>query len=103
MKPPESNYQLTNSPNYQLFLGVLLDRLGSHFCAVDVALRIDGDAFGRARADEIRTAARFRIGDVPGDLAVLDAAPADAALPAVVILRDRFRFGVGDVQNVVPD
>src|SRR5207247_2794794 len=71
--------------------------------AVDVALRIDGDAFGRARAGEIRTASRFRIGDVPGDLAVLDAAPADAALPAVVILRDRFRFGVRDVQNVVLD
>src|SRR5437899_657336 len=96
-----STRQFTKSPIHQLFLRVLLDGLWTNFCAVNVAGCVDRDAFSRARAGEIRTAARFGIGDEAGDFAVLDAAPADPALPAVVVLRDRLRFRVGDVQNVV--
>ena len=35
------------------------------------------------------------------DQAVADAADADAALPAVVVLGNGFRFGIGDVDDVV--
>src|SRR6185295_9415593 len=87
----------------RLFLHVFVHGLRSDLRAVNVAGGVDRDAFRGAGAGEIGTAARFRIGDEPGDLAVLDAPPADAALPAVVILRDRFGFGVGDVKNVVLD
>src|SRR5467141_2076719 len=83
-----------------LFLCVLLDRPWPNFCAVNVAGRVDRDSFRRAGAGEIRSAACFGIGDEAGHLAVLDAAVPDAALPAGVVLRHRFRFRVGDVQTV---
>src|SRR5580765_7841325 len=89
-----------------LFLRVLLDRLRPDLRAVDIAVLVDGDTLGRARAAEGRgvlVGARFRIGDEPDDLAVLDRAPPQAALPAVVIARHRARFRVGDIQDVVLD
>src|SRR5262245_47044046 len=86
-------------------LHVFLDRLRSHLGAVDVPGAIDGDAFGCARAGEVvgRARPRLRIGDEALNLAVLDRSPADAAMPSVVILRDRLGLRVGDVQDVALD
>src|SRR2546427_12302202 len=69
--------------------------------AVHMALRVGGDAFGRARAAEIGTLARFGIGDEVLHGAVFRAADSQAAPPAIVVARDRLRFGIGDVNIVL--
>src|SRR5262249_3661805 len=73
---------------------------------VDISGRVDRDAFSGAGSGEVVSGARARlwIGDERDDfavLAVLDVADADAAMPAVVVLRDRLGLGVGDVDVVV--
>src|SRR5712691_5757772 len=93
--------RFTPSPHHHittLFLpGVLHHALRSDLGAVDVAVAIDGHAFGRARAGRFLDGVRNEVFDA----AVLRAADSDAALPAVVIARDRFRFRVRGVEVVV--
>src|SRR5262249_52063318 len=81
----------------RLLPDVLHHALGADLGAVDVAHGVRGDTFGRAGAGGVR----HWIGDERGDGAVADPADANAALPAIVILGDRFRFGIGDVDDVV--
>src|SRR5436309_8061386 len=76
---------------------VLLHCFRSDLGSVNVARRIDRDAFRRARARRLLV----RIGNEAEDLAVLQAAVTDPALPAVVIARHGLGFGVGDVEDVV--
>src|ERR1700733_4975645 len=80
-----------------LLLHILLDVLRAHFSAVDVALRVNGHAFGRARPSDLLG----RIRDEGYYLAVLQTAHPDAALPAVVIPGDRLRFRIRYVDVVV--
>src|SRR5262245_4469974 len=76
---------------------VLHEPFGPHFGAVDVAGGIGRDTFRRARAAGLLD----RVRNERGHDAVADPSDADAALPAVVVLRNRFRFGIGDVDDVV--
>src|SRR5262249_41583210 len=105
-------HQFTNSPIHELtnseasLLRVLHRTFRSDLRAIDVAGGIDRDAFCGAGAGEVvgGTAARFGIRNERDDLAVLavlDVAHPDAALPAVVVLRHGFGFGVGDVDGVL--
>src|SRR5215510_2752525 len=66
-----------------------------HFAAVDVARRIDGDAFRGAGAFHLE-----RVGDPEEDLAALQLAHTDAAEPPGV-RGDAVRFGVGDIDEAV--
>src|SRR6266853_1881619 len=78
-------------------LDVLVHPLGPDFGAENVAHGIRGDALGGAGAGDlfhrVRNERRYR--------AVVHAPDPDAALPAVVIFRDGFRFGIGDIDDVV--
>src|SRR5205814_8026919 len=65
------------------------------FPAEDIAHRVHGKAFGRARALHLN-----RIRDAVEDLAGLELADADAAEPAGV-RGDTVGFGVGDVDEAV--
>src|SRR2546428_3248153 len=65
------------------------------FTAEDIAHRVHGDAFGRARALHLN-----RIWDAVEDVAGLELADADAAEPAGV-RGDAVGFGVGDVDEAV--
>src|SRR5205085_12591101 len=65
--------------------------------AVDVASIVGRDAFGRARG----VALLDRVGDERRHRAVLDAANADAALPAVVVLRDGLRLRIRHIDVVL--
>src|SRR6185312_5470684 len=67
------------------------------FGAIDVSGRVDRHAFGGAGVGSLLD----RVGDETDDLAVLQAAPADAALPAIVIARNRLGFGIGDIKHVI--
>src|SRR5258708_4141158 len=60
-------------------------------------LPIQCNAFSGAGAG----GAGVRVRDVADDFAVLQAAPADAALPAIVIAGDRFGFRIGGVKVVL--
>src|SRR5689334_964810 len=71
--------------------------LGAHLGAVDVALGVRGHAFRCAGAGRLVD----RVRDERRHLAGLGAADADAALPAVVILRNGLRFGIRDIDHVV--
>src|SRR5262249_20704398 len=54
--------------------------------------------FGRAGAGDLLD----RIGDEGGHRAVAHPADPDAALPAIVVLGDRLRFRIRDIDDVVP-
>src|SRR5258708_16909283 len=81
----------------ELLPHILHHPLWADFSAIDVARRIRRDALGCAGGvaflDRVRDERRHR--------AVLGAADADAALPAVMILRDGLRFGVCHVDHIV--
>src|SRR5690349_4836154 len=80
-----------------LFLDVTHQSLRADFSAVDVALCVSRDAFGRACARGLSD----RVGDECRHLAGPGAADADASLPAIVVLGDRLGFGIGHVEHVV--
>src|SRR5262249_49491335 len=80
-----------------LLLHVPLQRARADFGAVYVAAGVGSDAFGGARGWGLLD----RIGDEGLHGAVLGAADADAALPAVVIAGDGFGFGIRDVDDVI--
>src|SRR5207247_9483422 len=69
--------------------------------AIDVALGVGGDAFGGAAGAGPRSyLQRPGVGDEGGNFAVARAADAQPALESG-ILRD-VRFGIGDVDDIVP-
>src|SRR6185436_9429668 len=72
--------------------------LRADFGAVDVARRIRGDAFRRARARGLFDG----VGNERRHRAVLGAADPDASLPAVMVLGHGFRLGICDIDVVVP-
>src|SRR4051812_33676285 len=69
----------------------------SDLAAVDVAFRIHRHAFGCAGAFHLEW-----IGNAVEDLALIEAADADAALPSRM-RRDAVRLGIGDVDHAVAD
>src|SRR5580704_3709311 len=84
-------------PSCTLFIHVFLNILLSDFRAVNVTSRVDGVAFRGACAGGLFS----RIGNESDNFSILQAAPANAALPAIVIARDRFRFRIGDIEHMV--
>src|SRR5690348_10190091 len=80
-----------------LFHDVAHQPFGTDFRAIDDAVLVRGDAFRRAGGDRLV----HGIGDEVFDGSILGAADAHAALPAVMVLRYRFRFGIGDIDHVV--
>src|SRR6516162_1817920 len=78
-------------------LHVLHQPLGTDLGAVDVACGIGRHALRGAGGGRLLD----RVGNEACHHAVADAADPDAALPAVVILRHRFGFGIGHVDDVV--
>src|SRR5215831_20289843 len=64
------------------------ESLRANLGAVDVAGRVRGDAFGRARSRYLL----YRVGNEGHHGAVADVPDANAALPTIVILGSRFRF-----------
>src|SRR5689334_17735292 len=82
-------------------LRVLLDRLWSDLRAVDVPLRIDGDALGGAGAGgRLRRLRILGIRNERHHFQILGAADADAALPPAG-MRRQTRLGVGGVEAIV--
>src|SRR5580765_5571836 len=79
-----------------LLLYVSLQGPRADFRPVDIPLRVDGHAFGRARPRGVFD----RVGNERDHFPVLHAADSNASFPAGVIPRDGDRFGVGHV-NVV--
>src|SRR5205814_5576504 len=75
---------------------VLLHALWTDLGAVNVAVGVGRHAFRRARGrrllNRIRNERRHR--------SIARAADTNAALPAIMIARDRFGFGIGDVDDV---
>src|SRR5213592_1368894 len=82
-----------------LILHVFHQPLRADLGAENVALRVGGNAFGGAGGVDLL----HGVGNERGDLAGLGVADPDAALPADVAAGGDFRFGVGDVDHVVPD
>src|SRR4051812_18272768 len=82
---------------FPLVLDVFVHPLGTDLGAIDVAVYIGGNALGGTRAGCLV----HRIGDERRHQAVAHPAHADAAFPAVMILRYRFRLRVGDVDDIV--
>src|SRR5262249_14699721 len=76
---------------------VLHQALRADLRPVDVALGIGGDAFRRAGAGGLL----HRIGNERRHRAVPGAADPDPALPAVMVLGNRFRFGIRHIEDVV--
>src|ERR1051326_9273583 len=76
---------------------VALQRSRADFCTVDIALGICSHAFGCARTRRFL----YRIGNEILDRSILRAADSNATLPAVVILRNGFRFGIGGIEHIV--
>src|ERR1051326_4043119 len=85
----------------QLFLDVAFNRLRTDFGAVNSALRVRGNAFGRAGAGELGTHTRFGVGDECDKFSVFSAADSNAALPAVVIPRHRSRFRICNIKRAL--
>src|SRR5581483_6427968 len=86
------------------FPDVAFDAARADLRAVDDAVHVGCDPFGRARRARA-VGVRFRIRNERGDAAVLRAADADAALPSgvvAVLAFDVARLRVGDIQRVVP-
>src|SRR5262245_38200081 len=81
-----------------LLLDVPHEPLGAYLGAVNVALRIGGDALGRAGNGGLLD----RIGDECRHDTITDSTDPNASLPAIMILCNRFRFGIGHVDDVVP-
>src|SRR5262245_5322467 len=84
-------------PTSDLLFHVLLDLSRTHLRTVDVTGRVDDDALSCARAGGVL----IGIGDEVHLLAVFRTADANAALPVLVVTRDRLRLGIGDVDHVV--
>src|SRR5262249_42462434 len=79
-----------------LLLDVPHEPLGADLGPVNVALRI-GDALGRASGGGLL----HRIGDECRHDTITDSTDPNASLPAIMILCNRFRFGIGHVDDVV--
>src|SRR5262249_36377597 len=80
-----------------LLLDVPLQCTRSDLSAVDVALPIGGNTFNGTRSGGFLHGIRNEI----VDRAIFRASDADAALPAIVIARNRFRLGVRRVQDII--
>src|SRR3981189_1068746 len=75
------------------------EHLTAHDRSIDVALRVDAEAFGTRMIGR----GRFHILDEGGDFPIPGAADADAFLDAHELMRAAVgsRFGIGDVNGVV--
>src|SRR5262249_31116042 len=80
-----------------LLLDVPHEPFRANLGAVNVALRIGGDALGRASGSGLLD----RIGDECRHDTITDSTDPNASLPAIMILCNRFRFGIGHVNDVV--
>ena len=80
-----------------LFPDIFLNCPRTHFRAIDIASRIDGDALRGARKRAVLVG--VRIGDEGGHEAVLDAADPNTSFPTGV--GPCIGFGVGRIQDVI--
>src|SRR5271165_6049332 len=80
-----------------LLLDVPHEPLGADLSTVDIALCIGGDALGSAGGGGFLD----RIGDECRHDTITDSTDPNASLPAIMILCNRFRFGIGHVDDVV--
>src|SRR6266566_1996192 len=71
--------------------------LGSDLGAIDNAILVGSDAFGRTRGGGLRN----RIRDEIFHRSIFGRSDAYAASPAIVVLRHRFRFRIRDIDRVV--
>src|SRR5215467_9169156 len=88
---------------FAITLNVFFQVLRAYLGAIDIALRINSDTLGCAGASVFVDSPSFRIGIgyERDDLAVFQAAHSEAAMPAVMVLGHRLRFGVSAVEVVV--
>src|SRR5712671_1195028 len=70
---------------------------GADFGPIDDAVLVGGDTFGRTGGVGFVD----RIGNEIFHRSVFGAAHANAAFPAVMILGNRFGFGIGDIDDVI--
>src|SRR5882757_8547506 len=80
-----------------LWPDVLVDPLGAGLGPENIARGVHRDAFGGAGGGCLFR----RVRNEGGHDGIADAADPDAALPSVMVLRHRFRFGIGDIDGVV--
>src|SRR5829696_3849197 len=81
---------------YSLVLHIFHQPLGPDLRPIDIALGICGDALRGAGAGRVLDGIRNKRRDCP----VLRAADANAAFPAIVVLRYRLGFGIGDIDDI---